>query len=166
MITVIICAIIGMAWFLITELREWGFEGFLTIITTLLSGIVGFAVGLLISFALPADLSTEKYSLNIEALQDGNGTNGRFFLGSGHIKDEMHYVFYYEVNGLYRMAQVKSCNVSIKYSEGKPKANVTKIIKTDSWINWFASDSDVGEETYIIEVPKGTIRNNYNLDAN
>jgi hypothetical protein len=42
---------------------------------------------------------------------------------------------------------------------------VSEKYATESFINYFAVDFDLGSKTYIIEVPCGTIKNNYNLDT-
>jgi hypothetical protein len=132
---------------------------------SILGALLSFCIVLPISFMLPMDTYDKKYSLNIETLQDNNSVSGSFFLGCGQIEGKMKYVFYHEVNGLYRMNQIDYDLVQIKYSDGKPKVNVTENELTKSWINFFALDFDIGLKTYIIEVPKGTIKNNYNLDA-
>ena len=111
------------------------------------------------------DTYDKNYSLNIETLQDNNSVSGNFFLGCGQIECKMKYVFYYEENGLYRMMQLDYNLVQIKYSDGKPKVNVTENYPSKTFINNFAIDLDAFDKTYIIEVPKGTIKNNYNLDA-
>jgi hypothetical protein len=114
---------------------------------------------------IPMDTYVKKSSVNIETLQDNNSVNGSFFLGCGQIEGKMKYVFYYEEKGLYKMCQINYNLVSIKYSEGKPKVNILEIYPTESFINNIAIDFNVFDKTFIIEVPKGTIKNNYNLDA-
>ena len=85
--------------------------------------------------------------------------------GCGQIEGKVKYVFYYEEKGLYRMIQLDYNLVQIKYSEGKPKINIIENYPSDAFINNFAIDLDIFNKIYIIEVPKGTIKNNYNLDA-
>ena len=63
------------------------------------------------------------------------------------------------------MMQLDYNLVQIKYSDSKPKVNVTENYPSDAFINNFAIDLDAFDKKYIIEVPKGTIKNNYNLDA-
>ena len=135
------------------------------IMFSLIGGLFGGCIAMILSFMLPMDTYDKKYSLNVETLQDNNSVSGSFFLGCGQIEGKMKYVFYYEANGLYRMNQIDYDLVQIKYSDGKPKVNVTENALTKSPINLFAMDFDIGLKTYIIEVPKGTIKNNYNLDA-
>lgn len=135
------------------------------ILFSIIGSIFGFIVGCIIATALPMSKCDKHYSYNIVNLQDNNSIKGNFFLGSGQIEGKMKYVFYYEENGLYKMNQIDYDKVSIKYSDDQAKVNVTEVDLTDSLINYFGIDWDLGNKTYIIEVPKGTIQNNYSLDA-
>jgi len=133
--------------------------------SSLLGSFIGFCFGTIIAFILPMDTYNKEYSYNIESLQDNNSVEGNFFLGCGQIDGKMKYVFYYEENGLYKMMQLDYEKVQIKYTDGKPKVNVTQNYPTEVYINYFALDTDIFDKTYVIEVPKNTIKNNFNLDA-
>jgi hypothetical protein len=165
MILILIGMVIGIVIAIYQTYNGW-FNDFIAYI---MSSFIGIMIGgLLASFVaimLPMDTYDKHYSLNLEALQDNNSVSGNFFLGCGQIEGKMKYVFYYEENGLYRMMQLDHNLVQIKYSDGKPKVNVTENYPSDAFINNFAIDLDAFGKTYIIEVPKGTIKNNYNLDA-
>lgn len=135
-------------------------------VSSLMGGsIFGFIIGLMIAIALPAETYDKQCSLNIETLQDNNGVGGGFFLGSGNIDGTMCYVFYYEENGFYKMMKLNHELVKIKYSDGNPRLQIMQKGITKSLINYFALDLWLKDKTYIIEVPKGTIKNNYILDA-
>lgn len=127
----------------------------------LIGGIIGTAV----AFALPAKTEIVKTTYNLEALQDNNSVKGSFFLGSGQIEGKMKYVFYYEKDGYYKLEQADYSEVKVKCSDEKPKAERfnRKNVK-DAFINNFAIDCNCYQE-YIIYVPKGTIKQNYTLDA-
>ena len=165
MITLLILAIIGIG-IAIYETHH-SYEANLGdyIFVSIVGALVGLIVGIILAIMLPMNTYDKHYSLNIEALQDNNTTSGNFFLGCGQFEGKMKYVFYYEEKGLYRMMQIDYDFVQIKYSDGKPKVNVTENYPSDAFINNFAIDLDIFHKTYIIEVPKGTIKNNYNLDA-
>ena len=115
---------------------------------------------------LPMKTVTKIDTYNIVSLQDNNSTNGSFFLGTGTIKGEMKYIFYYEENETYKMKQTDYKNTVIKYSDhAKVERYRQEAVK--SFINWFALD-DIHSESnmqFIIYVPKGTIKNSYMLDA-
>lgn len=136
-----------------------------TIITIVIS-FVAALVGMGVAFALPMKTVTKVDSYKIVCLQDNNSTNGSFFLGTGIIKGEMKYVFYYEQNGAYKMKQTDYNNTSIKYSDSI-RVERFRQEEVKAFINYFALD-DIGSESnmeFIIYVPKGTIKNNYSLDA-
>ena len=162
MVTLIIGIIIGAG---IAVKIEWnwirGIGDFLT--EVLLGGIIGLILSLFVMLALPMDTEIKTYTYNIEALQDNSSISGSFFLGSGSIDGSMKYVFYYEDDGGFKMKQIDYDKAIIKYS------SEIKVIKykeepTDNIINIFAVDICFSEK-YEIFVPKGTIKNNYNLDA-
>ena len=127
--------------------------------------LIGGIIGTAMAFALPAKTEIVKTTYNLEALQDNNSVKGSFFLGSGQIEGRMKYVFYYENEGYYKLKQADYSEVNVKYSDEKPKAERfnRKNVK-DAFINNFAIDCNYDQE-YIIYVPKGTIKQNYSLDA-
>ncbi len=127
--------------------------------------LIGGIIGTFIAFMLPAKTEIVKTTYNLEALQDNNSVKGSFFLGSGQIEGKMKYVFYYENDGFYKLEQADYNEVKVKYSDDKPKAELfnQKNVK-HAFINNFAIDCNCYQE-YIIYVPKGTIKQNYSLDA-
>jgi len=167
MVTIIICGIIGFIIAIVSifdgfDYIEYIFSYFFTgIFGTLIGGLVG----LLIALALPAKTEIVKTIYNLESLQDNNSVKGSFFLGCGQIEGKMKYVFYYERDGFYKLEQADYEKVKVKYSDEKPKVERfnQKNVK-DAFINNFAIDLNCYQE-YIIYVPKGTIKQNYTLDA-
>ena len=165
MILILIGMVIGIAIAIYQTYNGW-FNDFIDCIASSFLGILlGGALGAIVAIMLPMDTYDKHYSLNIETLQDNNSVSGNFFLGCGQIEGKMKYVFYYEENGLYTMMQLDYNLVQIKYSDNKPKVNVTVNYPSEAFINNFAIDFDAFDKKYIIEVPRGTIKNNYNLDA-
>jgi uncharacterized protein YneF (UPF0154 family) len=162
---IIVCAIIGIVISIYQSYKDWGFDFVMIFLNSLIGIVIGAFLGIWISIALPMSTYNKHYSVNIETLQDNSSVSGQFFLGCGQIDGDMKYVLYFEEKGLYQMMQIKYNLVQIKYSKRTPRLNITEICPTDSWVNNFALDFDIYDKTYIIEVPKGTIRNNYNLDA-
>ena len=135
------------------------------ILTSISAILIGGIIGTALAFVLPAKTEIVKTTYNLEALQDNNSVKGSFFLGSGQIEGKMKYVFYYERDGFYKLEQADYSKVKVKYSNEKPKAEIfnRKNVK-DAFINNFAIDCNCYQE-YIIYVPKGTIKQNYSLDA-
>jgi len=165
MITILIAIIIGVIIAIYEIYNEWGHDIKMYIGNSLIGVLLGGSIGLAVALTLPMNTYDKHYSLSIETLQDNNSISGNLFLGCGQIDGKMKYVFYCEENGLYRMMQLDYKKVQIKYTDGRPKVNVTENYPSDAIINKFAIDLDIFAKTYIIEVPKGTIKNNYNLDA-
>ena len=165
MILIFIGIVIGIAIAIYQTYNGWLNDFTDYILSSFFGILLGGVLALIVAIMLPMDTYYKHYSLNIETLQDNNSVSGNFFLGCGQIEGKMKYVFYYEENGLYRMMQLDYNLVQIKYSDGKQKVNVTENYPSDAFINNFAIDLDAFDKTYIIEVPKGTIKNNYNLDA-
>lgn len=167
MITIIICGIIGLVIALVSiyagfdDIRDIFYYLFFGIAGAILGGIIG----LLIALSLPAKTEIVKTTYNLEALQDNNSVKGSFFLGSGQIEGKMKYVFYYEKDGYYKLEQADYEEVKVKYSDEKPKVErFNRNYVKDALINHFAIDLNSYQE-YIIYVPKGTIKQNYSLDA-
>ena len=135
------------------------------ILVSFLAILIGGSIGIATALALPTKTEIVKTTYNLEVLQDNNSVEGSFFLGSGQIEGKMKYVFYYEKDGYYKLEQADYNEVKVKYSDEKPKAERfrQKDVK-DAFINNFAIDCNYHQE-YIIYVPKGTIKQNYSLDA-
>ncbi len=124
--TIIIFAIIGLIIGIVLssgmDLDDRFKSCFLTVI---FFAFIGLTIGLFL------DAETEKVSTykELETLQDSNNVNGTFFLGSGNINGSMHYVFYYEENGLFKIGQLHYNNVSINYVDGDPMLETIKEIE-------------------------------------
>lgn len=168
MYTVVIFSIIGFLVSIYTVIKDdfykqYGYDSFF-IFNHFFGLLIGASIGVAISIALPMDTYINIHSYKIEALQDNNSVNSSFFLGSGIIEGRMKYVFYIEENGEYRLNQIDYKDASIKYSDTVQLLEY-KVCASKALINKFAIDRDLGDKYYVIEVPKGTIKNNYNLDA-
>lgn len=168
MITIIICGIIGLVIALVSFFA--GIDDIGDILYYLFFGIAGTIfgglIGLLIALSLPAKTEIVKTTYNLEALQDNNSVNGSFYLGTGQIEGKMKYVFYYENDGYYKLEQADYNEVKVKYSDEKQKVErFNRNYVKDALINHFAIDLINSYQEYIIYVPKGTIKQNYSLDA-
>lgn len=125
--------------------------------------IIGFIIGLFIPKETKIIIDKTYY---LECLQDGNSINGSFFLGCGSVNGKMVYTYYYQDGDCYKMDQIDYDNVSIKYSEGRPKIEILKEIKTDAIKNLFTTRLNCEcENSTIIYIPKGLIKQSFNLDA-
>lgn len=169
MITIILFALFGLV-FAIKAVWDYGYYDFVEIVMNTLGTLfiifIAAFIGLAVAFALPMKTETVVDEYKIECLQDNSTTSGRFFLGTGYIEGEMKYVFYYSENGVFKMKQTDYKNTSIKYSD-EIKAERYREKEVKAFINYFALDDICSESNmrFILYVPKGTIRQNYNLDA-
>lgn len=164
--TIIICAFICTALFFITtyfgnnqgkkfhNCLSSSFSGFLT----------GTILGFIIAIIMPAEIEKEVITeYNIEALQDNRTDEGSFFLGCGNIDGVMKFVFYYEENGFFKYKELNCNSVSIKYSNDKPKFQIiADVKKKNEVINNFSIIFP--NLKYIIQVPKGSIKNDFSID--
>jgi hypothetical protein len=126
----------------------------------------GILAGVPIGFLLPSSSELVKIREdNIECLADNSSVSGSFFLGCGNIEGEMKYVFYCRQGDLYRMYQADYDKATIKYSSAPPKVTIYEIRPKDEFKNYFGLGSDWGNKQYEFLIPKGSIRNNFVLDA-
>lgn len=132
-----------------------------------LGGLLGVVIGFVIAILLPMDKYTKTYSYNIENLQDNNTTGINYRLGTGYIKGEMKYFMYIKDGDVYRLYPVDYDKAVVKYIgvDNVPTIDISEIQGTDSWLNYFSYDFDLGEKNCVINVHKGTIKNDFNLDS-
>lgn len=136
--------------------------------------VFGFFIGLIIALILPAKLEKKEIITvyNLECLQDNSCLTGNFFIGNGNIDGNMIYVFYYKVNtdgkdGFKQMRLDCDEDITIYYNDS---AYIEKILTTDvkvkdAFINHFAIDMFFSDTKYIFNIPKGSIKQDYTLDA-
>lgn len=146
---------------------QWEFEDYLLLLLISgLHGVIGAVVGFLIGWCFPMDYETVKWDREIVSLKDNSSIKGRFYLGSGRVEGSIKYVFYVENDDdSYSMRMLDYYDAKIRYSESAPnvKTTQTRPIK-NQWNNW-AIDMDRVETKYLIEVPSGTIKNDFQLDS-
>jgi hypothetical protein len=133
--------------------------------TSIFWGPIGGIVGGIVAMSLPAQTEYKCVETrNIAALQDNSSISGSFFLGCGTIKEHIVYYSYVEKNGTYKLEKFELNDVSIKFSDQRPRVEKWRNVPIKGKIiNLFAIDSWHSE--YIFYVPQGTIKQNFNLDA-
>lgn len=122
--------------------------------------------GVLVAALIPSETKfVLAKTYRLESLQDNNSLGGSFFLGTGTIRGKMKYTFYYEECGFYKLKQIDCDEAIIRYTNENPRLEeLTRQKVEDSFINYFTVyDSRVN--SYIFYVPKGTIKQNYLLNA-
>ena len=105
----------------------------------------------------------------IEGIQDNTTVSGQFFIGSGQISECWVYTFYKkEVDTSFSLVQLPAEECKIKWVEpqGMPRVIKKQKVTTVKVKDWpFSKTYEYTEDSYVILVPKGTIKNDYVLDT-
>lgn len=170
MITLIIFTLVGLIIGALSIYDSWGMnfiDWVMLVFTSAFSGVLGFIVGILFALSLPAQMiETENARVELLCLQDNQSVQGRFFLGSGYMEGKPCYNFYQaNERGGKVLVQVQADKVEVydNLETGKPYCIEYKTKPTDAFVNNFAIDET--KTRYEIYVPKGTIKENFKLDA-
>jgi len=134
------------------------------------AAIFGAIISAIISSNIPVDVKPVFVSeCSLVSIADQNNINGRFFLASGKIHNIMYYTFYYgieEENEIgYKFGKIYVDDATIFYTDDNPKLQTFKLERIVSEHNKWTLKEPSSEYFYKIYVPKGTIRQNYVLDA-
>ena len=142
-------------------------KAFMMVLGFIVSGGTGGILGSVFGMLVPVKTHPIVSTYYLSALQDNYSQSGKTFLGSGYINGKIKYTLYCNTDNGYIIKQISADNTLIKYSTDKPKLEVITFVLTDDIINSFsfrtiAISPDVKN---IIYVPKGTIKENFNLNA-
>lgn len=165
-----ILGIIGLIVFLIVKRDEFYynddvfFAAFIGIIVICLMTVVLWLATIGLANATdPVLESTKTDRVEIIALKDSVGTESSFYLGTGYIDDEMHYVYMTETDKGMSMEKIKAEDVFLKYVEGDtPHIDTIHYNYTNSFLDWFLP-GDAKQETYIY-IPEGSLTTEYVID--
>ena len=166
MATIVLCAIILCAICVLAspsgERGDNGFTGFCW------GAIVGLILCCIIS--CEHELGWEKpyvdKTIRLYALNDGSQIHGSFFLGSGTINEKFVYHFYKRVGtNTFRHDYIDASGVNIIENKNvNPRIEFyKKKRKKCKYGKWHIHEGERGGATKIF-VPKGSIKNVYNLD--
>ncbi len=176
---------LGVIIFIITiimEISDFGgvFEAiFFVIKSTVVGIVVGVVLGLVMAIILSLYVfvkndvtrTVEPFYPRIENLQDNPSTKGQFYFGSGNINGSMKYAFYIKEkdtltgNKSFHLVLLDYKDVSIVYTDGQPRVDAVVIHRKETWQFKYSFLKETEVDRYIIHVPRGTIKNNYQLDA-
>ena len=163
--TIIIVIIITVSVILWNERSDFDDPDYIIFIS-FVGILVGLLLGAMVAIIIPSKTKEVVEIYYLETLQDNNSVKGSFFLGSGNINGEMKYVFYYDVDGGYKMNQISYDNTLIKYTEDSPKVEHYKLVKTDAFINHFTIYLGCScKDRNVIYIPKESVKTDYVLDA-
>lgn len=162
MYTVLIFAIIGLVIGLIKGYDKDEDSLVFKIMMMLANGFMGITlacmVGVWVAKALPMDLYNEGNFYHIETFYENDSS---FYIGSGKTKKDTKYLFFINDNNQKKIMIIDSTDTKIMFDSGRPKLLVHKLIRTDSWINNFATDSDEDKKSYVIKIPQHTIKTDF-----
>ena len=167
MIFVIIGALIGIGIILFISYGSWKADWYLVILMSMLFGLLGVFAGGAVSALLVAPFvgspppEIQKYSLN--AIQDGKGPSGRFFLGSGIVNEEASFTYYKQTaEDTYVLDTVPASDTTIVETTSSidPYVEVQQTPDVSFWTLEWDTYPD-----YVFYVPEGSVQQSYVLDA-
>lgn len=127
--------------------------------------LIGTIIGAFVSMALPTKTKSVEKTYIIESMNDGTGIDGRFFIGSGVVKDKVKFTFYYHDLGAFKLGFIDADKAHVMYTKGEPfiKKVYKKEVDGYFWNNFSLLFDD--DAYYYICVPEGSIKQNFVLDA-
>ena len=142
--------------------RDWEYVWLISIAASLLCSALTLIITAIVGTCIPSSEIVYKETVTpIVALEDNMTTNGTFFLGTGAVKNDIHYYYMIETERGYKLQDIAASKAYIKY-DTNPRIVVEKGCGFKHWYNniWAFPVST----RYTIYVPEGTILNNYNID--
>ena len=121
------------------------------------------SLGMLVALWIDGSYKVEKTSTPLMCINDGSSSEGNFFLSSGYINGEITYTYYLKIKDYYKLEQLPASDVLIKYTNGQTHIVKIKRYPDSSIKNWLGIHPT--KIRFVIYVPKGSIKNNYQLDA-
>jgi len=137
---------------------EWSAVFFTFFVSALIAFFAAGAVNFVTYFKV--DEPVQKYTA-IANLSDGSGVSGSFFLGIGSVDSKPVYMYYTDKNGVFELHQLEARRAYVTYTDGRPQV----VIHTDRSTNKWISVVPGWDYTYEFQVPRGSVRANFNLDA-
>ena len=136
--------------------------------------ILSFIICTIVTLFIPA--TEERYSFNINSLEDNVVTQGKFYCHRGYVDGELSYFFSRTMNKGEAIGHIPASDSYIRYDDTKhPQIEVVKQMAVvpdiiNYWMPMFEATkimfNEDCEKEYIITVPSGTISNDgtYNID--
>lgn len=159
MITVLTLTLIGFILGIIHGIIE-GYDFVDKLFLSAVSALFGVAIGLCVGFAVAYMLPEKSEHRIIETIQItaiNDGTSSHYIFGSGGTSDE--YKYYRKTKQGYKMEDIPVNRAEIRYSDSV-RIEVWDYIPKPEW--QFGIDLNV--RTYLIYVPEGSIKEQFNFD--
>lgn len=100
--------------------------------------------------------------VDVYALQDSVTTEGRFYLSSGHIDNELKYFYVKQSDVGYTIDNVDADKSYIRYTSDRCHIETQKYKFNNKFIQVIAAPME--PERHIIYIPDGSVINNYAID--
>lgn len=159
--TIIICIVIAVAFTALKSKDFW---------TSVLGGIVGFAIGFCLHFLGGSFLGTKLPTVEvieeqeIYALGDSSASKSVRYLFAGYIDEKLVYRYVVNTERGKHIEEIDAKNAYIIESDCAPTIRTHKIKFKHDWYNWFALDDFIEEDYVEFLVPIDTITTEYNVD--
>lgn len=139
---------------------------FISIILDIILCLIIFASCSVATAAIGSVFSEEEYlyqetSMPIVSLEDNMKQQGKFFLGSGTVNNELHYYFVLKTEHGFKVKNVSAEETEVRY-DSQPHIVIKQATGFKHWYNYIWAIPIKTQST--IYVPEGTIINNYNID--
>lgn len=167
MLIILLGLIIGLIVGIVISINDYCdfWEGVgITVLVTILGVMISFFIMMPVSAI--ADSCADKTWSTVEdsdiyALQDNLTTEGSFFLGSGHINDELKYFYVKETDVGYTVCNVDADDSYIRYTTDRCHIERQTYEFTNGFVKLIACPMS---DRYIFHIPDGSILNNYAVD--
>ena len=133
-------------------------------------GLLGFLVGILvlitIGFGIGLTVPTVEVveEQEIIALNDSTSIEGRKYLYSGYINENLVCRYVINTERGKHIEEVKSDSVYIKEGDYKPTVITHKFVPKEDWYAWFCIPIGSGGNYTEFFVPENTVTSEYNID--
>jgi hypothetical protein len=162
MTTIIILAIalaVGQLVFNLKEKVDWWY-GFLPMF------FFGAFCGAVAAAFIPVKYERVDRSFQLESMNDGQSVKGHFFLGTGSVDGVFKYSAYIkEGENEYWLLTVPTTSASISYTGDTPTVGYIYFVRKRVWWNYFGFGINKPDDYYWFNIPAGSIKNNFVLDA-
>lgn len=134
---------------------------------TLIGGFVGILIaGMFGGILYLSDVEQETKFISetpIYSVVDNQGLNGQFSLGYGRVSDELKYYYVVHEKLGERVNSITADCTHIKNTNSTPKLKIyEQDFKHKVW--WLLGLNFKAGNSYVIEVPKNTVKYDYNID--
>lgn len=171
MLVILICIVIGILW----GAGISASEDESVVAGGVAGGVIGIVLGCLVALIVGSFVYNDthweaKQTVPLVSLQDGEGVEGHFFLGSGVIESEPGFTWYEQsAENAYVQNHAFAYESTVHMGGGQPHyVRSVEVYDDGSFLGKWGFRIETGEdgnEAYDFYVPQGSIKQDYTLDA-